>query len=145
MRLIFTYRPYNLFSWLVRKLTGQRYSHVAVQMHDGLVYEAVLGGCRRQRLHDFLKHNHVEAVVYTEDATPLMHSRAVSKLGATYDVPALIWFLFYLWATKRGWEVPRITINPKWLLCSEYVYYILTGDTQTVTPEDVYNMAETTP
>lgn len=61
-----------------------------------------------------------------------------AQCGSSYDVPALLWFLFYLWATRKGWEVPRIVINPKWLLCSEYVHYILTGREETVTPQDIY-------
>lgn len=138
MRLLFTYRPYNLFSWLVRYVTKQPYSHVAIQLADGNVYEAVLGGCRKQSLHQFLLHNHVAAVSYVEGETPIIHNRARTKLGASYDVPALLWFLFYLWATRKGWEVPRIVVNPKWLLCSEYVHYILTGREETVTPQDIY-------
>jgi hypothetical protein len=68
-----------------------------------------------------------------------MHNRAVSKLGSAYDVPALLWFLFYLLATRKGWAVPRLSINPKWMLCSEYVHYIVTGETETVTPGDLYD------
>ena len=138
MRFFFTYRPYNLFSWLVRTLTGQAYSHVAIQMEDGLVYEAVLGGCRRQTLDQFLHKNYVAHVAYLPGETPLMHMRAVNKLGASYDVPALLWFLLFLMADRLGWEIPRLVINPKWLLCSEYVHYIVTGDLETVTPKDIY-------
>jgi hypothetical protein len=88
---------------------------------------------------EFLGPVAVGRVVPVFRETQAMHNRAVSKLGSAYDVPALLWFLFYLLATRKGWAVPRLSINPKWMLCSEYVHYIVTGETETVTPGDLYD------
>lgn len=132
MIVYFTYKL-SVFSLLVRFLTKQEYSHVAIYI-DGYVYDATIKGCQKQRLANFLKNNYVvEAIRLPQGDHSQQLQRAISKLGTAYDVPAILWFLLFL----LGARLPRLTINPRWLICSEYAWYILTGETKTVTPQEV--------
>jgi hypothetical protein len=140
MRVLFTKRTRNPFSWAVRKLTDKPYSHVAVEI-DGLVYEAVLGGCRVRTKAVFMGHN--ELMLSIPVALPIQACgmRAWEKVGKAYDIPALFWFLLFLLCRRVGIKLPALKINPKWLICSEYAWYILTGELKTVVPAEVADHA----
>lgn len=137
MIVYFTKRNYNFFSWTVRIATGKSYSHVAVQL-DQYVYEAVFGGVRKVHWSEFYERNWIVDSHYVECNEFIAAERARDKLGKAYDIPALIWFLVVLFANKLGITIKQIKINPKWFLCSEYVWYIMKGKLKTVTPEQIY-------
>jgi hypothetical protein len=137
MIVYFTRRDYNPFSWAVRTVTGKPYSHVAVGI-DGFVYEAVLGGVRKVSVYDFTNHNVIVDAARVEVDNFVVFSRAMEKIGKTYDVPALFWFLIMLTAQRFKIKVKPLRINPKWFICSEYVWYILKNEIRTVTPEQIY-------
>lgn len=144
MRIYFTARL-SLFSLLVCWLTRKPYSHVAIGMPDGYVYEATWTGVHRIRLVDFFKKQQIKAV-FPLDRHPLEHLlRAKELLGRAYDVPAILWFLVVLLLARINIKVPRLTINPRWLICSEYVWYVVTGEYKTVTPDDVYEKISNPP
>ena len=138
MRVLFTYRTYNVFSAAVRVLTGQRYSHVAVELADGRIYESVGTGCRAVSRQEFFQKNEiVEVVVLPEPAFAANRARAF--LGRAYDIPAILWFLFVCLVERlTSKRLPRLTLNPRWLICSEYAWYILYAELATVTPADLY-------
>lgn len=138
-RIFFTAKIHP-FSYLVRWITGQRYSHVAVELESGTVYEAVGSGCRKVSREQFFAKNQIVQVDYVH-AEGYAKERAEAMLGRAYDVPAIIWFLVVcLWERWTGRKLPRLTLNPRWLICSEYVWYILTGQTATLTPKDVHDL-----
>lgn len=137
MIVYFTKRDYNFFSWAVRTVTSKSYSHVAVGI-DGYVYEAVLGGVRKISVYDFAKHNVIVDAARIEVDRPAVLARATEKIGRTYDVPALFWFLIMLTAQRFNMQLRPMRINPKWFICSEYVWYIIKNEIRTVTPEHIY-------
>lgn len=138
-RVFFTAKVHP-FSYLVRLVTGQRYSHVAVELSDGRVYEAVGSGCRVVSRQEFFKRNQVVEVHYVV-AEPYAEERARSLLGRAYDVPAILWFLLVcLFERLTGKKLPRLTLNPRWLICSEYVWYIVYAQLATVTPKDLHEV-----
>ena len=140
--VLFTKRPNNLFSWLVRKLTKQEYSHVLLlDVATWQTYESRLGGCRKQSgWHE--KDVLVEVVtlpVLSEQQHAELIWRAESELGSAYDIPALLWFLLVIAARRVGVTIPPLHINPRWFLCSEYVWYILSGRKETITPDELFD------
>lgn len=137
MIVYFTRRDYNPFSWAVRKATGVDYSHVAIGT-ENTVYEAVLGGVRAVPTATFLKHNIVVDTLASPEDSLAAFIRARSKVGKAYDVPALFWFLFTLTAARVGIKVPKLSINPKWLICSEFVWYVISGKTETLSPPELH-------
>jgi hypothetical protein len=140
MRILLTKRPRNLFSWIVCALTGKPFSHVAVEVY-GFVFEAVLGGCRVRPEAAFWEHNELVLSIPLPRPPLAGHTRAWEKIGKAYDIPALFWFLLVLLCRRVGIKLPALKINPKWLLCSEYAWYIMTGEIKTVTPDEVASLA----
>lgn len=143
--VVFTRRPGSLFSWLTARLMGTEYSHVLYLDHETWqTYESRLGGCRSQpgfNPRDAIVHVHL--VKDSRNQVAQRHSlsrlvRADSKLGTAYDVPALLWFLLVLLSARLGLNIPRLHINPRWMLCSEYVWYILSGKNETLTPAELH-------
>jgi hypothetical protein len=61
--LIFTHRPRNLASWLIKKLLRTKYSHVAIQIRardkEPKIYHSSMAGVERLTTQQFLKKNKV--------------------------------------------------------------------------------------
>lgn len=111
MRLIFG-RSHLPLSYVIRLLTWSQWSHVAVELDDGRVIEAVWSGVRLTTFTECTKQMSKYTLVELEKKDAATTSKAVSwlldQVGKKYDKAALFGFL-----AKRDWQN-----SLKWF-CSE--------------------------
>lgn len=111
MRLIFG-RSRLPLSPIIRFLTWSQWSHVAIQLDDGRVVEAIASGVRCVAIDECLKRMSKHTVVELEPVDDLKRIYAecwlIEQVGKKYDWGALFGFLF-----KRNWQS-----NNRWF-CSE--------------------------
>lgn len=142
MKLIFG-RSHLPLSYIIRFLTWSQWSHVAVELDDGRVVEAVWSGVRITTFAECTKHMSKYTLVELKKEDEETTSKAVAwlleQVGKNYDKSALFGFL-----AKRDWQNPL-----KWF-CSELVAvflkllgYRIANSTQIsrVTPQMLYMIA----
>lgn len=111
MRLIFG-RCHLPLSPIIRFLTWSQWSHVAIQLDDGRVFEAIGSGVRCTTLEDCISRMSNHTFVYLDKVDDIKRIYAecwiIEQIGKKYDWGALFGFLF-----KRNFQSPN-----KWF-CSE--------------------------
>jgi hypothetical protein len=111
---------------------------VGVICEDGFVYHADSKGAHKDTLEKFCHGAEAGSYSIPNDGNyKAMLERAQSKVGAKYDFPAILWFGFTLLMKTFSIIVPKIVVNPKWTVCSEYANYIIFGNTETILPEEL--------
>jgi len=129
-------RSKKIGSRLIRWGTQENWSHCGVVI-NGVAYHSDVLGCRLSSLEEFCAE--AEVFLMPKTITEDQKNRAVVALGDKYDWGAIIWFSLSV-LLKRIWIIlPKLAINPKWFVCSEYATYILWGQNETDTPGGVMN------
>lgn len=133
--------------WIVRKVSGYEYNHVAVVYQsadfDNLwATEAVTSGVRAKPLSPKRKFPLIYKAKF--DMTPDVKV-ALEMIGEPYDYAGLFVFGLFLLAwrwLKTKWKMPKVTFKGQ--MCSEYVARILNNkygmffaDPQWVKPADI--------
>jgi hypothetical protein len=123
----------------IRFATGEEFSHIGVQLGDDKIYHSDIHGCRVCPITEFVEGNNVRSFYFRVEDQQFadMKTRAAAKLGTKYDVLGLIGFGVLLLLKRIGIRVKVPMMNPKWMFCSEYAEYILTGRHSTMTPVEV--------
>lgn len=142
MRLIFG-RSHLPLSPLIRFLTWSQWSHVAVELDDGRVVEAIGSGVRVTTLDActkrMSKYVFVDLASPDDDTAEFAQAWLLDQVGKKYDWGALFGFLF-----KRNWQDDN-----KWF-CSELsgffvriIGYRIANSAQIsrVTPQMLYMIA----
>lgn len=126
-------------SRIIRFATGEEFSHIGVQLGDDKIFQSDAHGCRVTLIDEFVDGNVVRAFYFkvSEEDFKQMRVRAISKLGYNYDFLGVIGFGLLLLAKKVGIKVKIPLMNPRWMMCSEYAEWILTGKQTTLTPGQV--------
>ena len=136
MKLLFINRN-SVACYAIRAAAMSRWSHVAVELADGFVYESRMHPGVHRVSYGAAIDGAVEvgaALVACNEATALRFAR--EQLGKPYDWPAIV-----SWFGNRDWQDP----DAWW--CSEYVAAIacagfarlVFGDQRRVTPGDLWN------
>ena len=111
MKLIFG-RSHLPLSYMIRFLTWSQWSHVAIQLDDGRVVEAIWSGVRVATFDECTKRMSKHTIVELEKSHDETTKKAVDwlleQVGKDYDKSALFGFI-----AKRNWQNPL-----KWF-CSE--------------------------
>jgi hypothetical protein len=124
-------RSKKIGSRLIRWGTQENWSHCGVVI-NGAVYHSDVQGCRLSSIEEFC--SGAETFLMPKTISEDQKNRAIQALGDKYDWGAIAWFALSV-LLKRIWIIlPKLTINPKWFVCSEYATYILWGQNETDTP-----------
>lgn len=151
MKVVFTQRPKNIVSILIRLITrkrGQKLSeipsHVSLVFYDSMVIEAVmLKGVILNYLPTFLKPNKVLATfeLKTRERDHVFYKKASEKYhGQGYDFSGLIWFIWVFTAHQLfGYEVPKVNLteNKNKAFCNEILSIIINENTSHIDPNSM--------
>lgn len=118
MKVIFTYKPHSLFSWIIRFFTFSRFSHVAIMLSDDLVFDSTFKHGTTIRSYEefcaeYANKRHTVVDIEVPNIINAVNS-ALSITGKPYDWKAIFGLPF-----KRNWQD-----NDAWF-CSEAVEFIL--------------------
>lgn len=136
MKLVFC-NSGKIGSWLIRKMTFSKWSHVAILLDNNDVIEAVWPKVRRSDLTVLLaKHNDYEIIDVPLDFESVAISYASQQVGKKYDWRAL----FGIVSANRDWSR-----DDEWF-CSELAVRVLNiglmkplyKDITRVTPQILY-------
>lgn len=151
MKVVFTNRPKNIFSILIRLITrkrGQKLeeipSHVSLLFYDTMVLEAVmLKGVILNYLPTFLKPNNVLAVyeLKAKERDWWFYKKAADKYhGQGYDWRGLFWFVWvFVLYQVFGREVPKLNTseNKNKAFCNEILSIIINENTSHIDPNSM--------
>jgi hypothetical protein len=127
----FSYRRGNLVSWLIRKITRSRVSHVWLAIMDPhfgstiLVMEAEFTGWQMVDLTQFLKKNTIVSLIQPKVSLATGLQLSAKWLGEPYNFEGLLGAFIVVvgqWL-KRKWKNPWE--SPKSVFCSEAIVRIL--------------------
>lgn len=138
MKVLFTTSK-TLGSWLIRKVTGEPFSHCAIQIEYGeydFVIHASTDGVEILPLEFFIQHNRIQEVVDLPNQEPL-HANLHRYVKKSYDYFSLLWLgLAFLcrWPLKRNnWAVTKA------FTCTELVTALLYGtENSVITPYGLF-------
>jgi hypothetical protein len=136
MALLMFRRNKKIGSRLIQWATQYHWSHVGVLCKDGLIYHSDSSGAHSATTEEFSKDSEIDFMPIIGDDDEML-ARAQSRLGDKYDFPALLWFALVLFLKKISIKIPRLVINPKWIVCSEYAEFIVFGTASTSLPEEL--------
>ena len=136
MALLMFRRNKKIGSRLIQWATQYRWSHVGVLCEDGYVYHSDASGAHKVTLEEFQKDSEIDFMTLLGDANQML-ARAQSRVGSKYDFPALFWFGLVLLLKRFSIKLPKLVINPRWIVCSEYAEYIVFGTTETLLPQEL--------
>lgn len=151
MKVVFTNRPNNWFSMLIRLVTrkrGQKLaeipSHVSLLFYDTMILEAVLvKGVILNYLPTFLKPNKVLAVYSFNgrDKDSSYYKKACDHFhGQGYDFKGLIWFL-WVFMLNKVLNKPAPVINrlesKNRAFCNEILSIIINENTSHIDPNSM--------
>ena len=137
--ILFSYKKKKLGSWLIRKASGEVYSHCVI-LYGTTVYESTGKGVIASDFRTWEKENTITNFKAIPQDGYLGEHRARALLGQCYDYPAIVWFgLVLLVQRLTGYKLPRLAINPRWLISSEFVWKVLFSENKSVTPREVYD------
>ena len=127
-------------SRLIRWATGEKYSHIGVQLNDSGIYHSDVKGCHVSSIEEFCNKSEylytVKAV--SEEEHDQMLDRAKNRLGDPYDFLGAIGLgLLIILARRIHRKIKPPMLNPRWLFCSEYSEYIIWGTQTELTPGQV--------
>jgi hypothetical protein len=131
-------------SRLIRWATGEKYSHIGVQLNTDGIYHSDVKGCHITSIEEFSKKCNYEYTTkdVSDEEYEDMLSRANSRLGDPYDfLGALGLGLLVILARRLFVKIKIPVLNPKWLFCSEYSEYIIWGTQTELTPGQVAEKA----
>lgn len=119
--------------------TGEAYSHIGVRLGDSNVFHSDGHGCHLSTFKDFSAGSTVLSKRFIIDADDLdaARARAIEKLGTAYDFLGVVGFGICLILKRLGIRFKIPLMNPRWMMCSEYVEYILLNKNETRTPAEV--------
>lgn len=135
----------GIISRCIRWLTGEEWSHIGY-LSGGQVYHSDFYGVSKIPTKEFVKNATFKTytIKTTVKQNEEMLDRAQLKLreGTNYDFPALFAFLFVFLLKKIGIRVKMPEINPRWMVCSEFMAYVIWDDPITLTPGQVLEKLE---
>lgn len=129
-------RSTRIGSRLIRWGTDEPWSHCGILIGDQ-VYHSDTKGCHATPYEEFCAK--AETFTIPKELSEEQKARALKAVGYQYDWGAIAWFVLSVLFKKIRIILPRLTINPRWFVCSEYATYILWGKNETGTPGDVMN------
>ena len=137
MNILFTTSKYPT-SKLIKKITGEKCSHVAIEK-NGIVLHSDFTGLRLEPLRIFKERN--EIIYSIKSPKPVRFSKVIDKYwGIKYDFKALLYLgIRYLlpknWTSKRNiWQTTGM------FLCTEFITDIIDQkEDSLITPEQLYN------
>lgn len=166
MQIVFSYTPKNLASWLIRKLTKSKVSHVSLRFGGedrNWMAEATAKGVQPGWWNTFLKHNKVVYVFEYQSSNEQVLNQVVDEcmddmIGKHYDFLALIGFALHILFQSLGFKSRRNLLgSAKSYVCSEFIMrvfgrvtdhlgtLVLDGDPELTTPEDLYQKCKANP
>lgn len=114
MKVIFTYRPYSLFSWLIRLFTFSKFSHVALMLSSEYIVDATFKhGVKISTTEEFLKQYPLSRQTIVDIDIPNSSDTIgfiLKQLGKPYDWTAIVGIV-----TQRNWQE-----DDSWF-CSELI------------------------
>jgi hypothetical protein len=136
--IIITRKSQKIVSKLIRWCTEEEWSHIGILI-GGNVYHSDFFGVSCIPVNEFTKHNDYKAfnVRSTTQQNAVILERCKEKMGRSYDFPAIIMFFVYFLLKKMGIRFHMPMINPRWLICSEFIAYVIWGKAETITPGEV--------
>jgi hypothetical protein len=119
---------------------GERYSHIGIELREGLIFHSDKHGCHISTTKEFYEHTKAGLMIPLPctwlDHT-VMLERAIGAIDTRYDFLGVLGFGVFLLLRKVGLALPVPLMNPSWLMCSEYAEFILHGTKTTQTPVEV--------
>jgi len=157
MKVVFSNRPKNIGSILIRLFTrkrGQKLieipSHVSIVLYDSIIIEAVMGhGVRFNYLPTFLKSSKVLAEYqFNNQAKDFVFYRQIANVfhGKPYDYTGILWFAWVLIKSKLlGKDAGKYNRfeSKKRAFCNEILSIIMNEETSHVSPNEQMLQMET--
>lgn len=110
MELLFSYKPWNPFSWIIKFFSWSKWSHVALVDGDYVIEATAMHGVRRVKIEEALHGTkHEFATLPCKDPQAIIDA-AMTQLGKPYDFLAILGI-----GLKRDWQE-----DDKWV-CSELI------------------------
>jgi hypothetical protein len=149
IQIMFVRSP-KIGSWLIRKVTGEDCSHVAIYCPEYGVFESTFSGVRQVSLDQFLNEHDVCHTINYQVPSPVRHNThmmmwRLSKLvgqKAGYDYGALVFLALRLAARKLWLPFPKKNLwqQTGMFLCVELVTKAVYGtEDSMLTPHQLYN------
>jgi hypothetical protein len=128
MIIMFT-KSKKVGSRVIRWITGEDISHVALLLNAGVVVHAKFTGVDIDSLEHFLKENTVvRRYSYTGSDAINIEKRAMSLEGSSYDKLAFFGMGFYMLMMKYiGWSIPAFShwAERGQFICTEFIDTII--------------------
>lgn len=136
MNILFTTSKYPT-SWLIRKVTGDDCSHVAMEK-GGIVIHSDFTGLRLEPLHIFKQRNII--IHSVSSPKPVKFSKIISDYwGAKYDFKGLLYLGIRYILPKNLLAKGNLWQTSGMFLCTELVTDILEDrEDSTITPHELY-------
>jgi hypothetical protein len=140
MHIVFTYRMRNLLSWLIRRVTREPVSHVAIVYGD-FVAHATARGLTIESISSFNKHNVIQFSVDISHMDNIL-PRIQSVEYKPYDIPGLVYLgiraLLPHWVRRQMPKVNLWNVSGAYI-CTEFVTDMLYGKPDSmITPYQLY-------
>jgi hypothetical protein len=116
--LVFT-RDNTPISWIIRKVTGAPYSHVAVYFGKGLVLESSWKGVSLTKLSKYKEHE-VVSICGTNVSRSKFIDKCLEHAGESYDYPLLLAGLFHCTFGLGSKWIKKMDNEDQWR-CDELV------------------------
>jgi hypothetical protein len=136
--LVFT-RSATLTSWLIRKITGSKFSHVAVYFGKGLILESDWNGVIMSRLTKYADHE-ILSLDHTSISRPGFINSIFEHIGDSYDYPFLIaGLLHFTFGIGTKW-IKKLDVADRWR-CDEMVARCALANGETFEGVDLYEIS----